>query len=38
VEQVTTIQTGWTGTCTSVTISSSNGWYTNFDDLVLATS
>jgi hypothetical protein len=30
-----TIQTGWTGTCASVTLGSSNGWDTNFDNLVL---
>jgi lysophospholipase L1-like esterase len=28
------IITGWTGTCGTVTVSSSNGWNTNFDDLV----
>jgi hypothetical protein len=33
--QVATIDTGWTGTCTTVTISSSNGWNTNFDNLVI---
>ncbi|MGH2354679.1 MAG: PQQ-dependent sugar dehydrogenase, partial [Chloroflexota bacterium] len=33
--QVTTIQTGWTGTCSTVTLGSSNGWDTNFDDLVI---
>lgn len=32
----TTIQTGWTGNCQQITISSSNGWDTNFDNLVLA--
>src|SRR5262249_15600738 len=30
----TTITTGWTGTCTTVTLGSSNGWDTNFDNLV----
>jgi Domain of unknown function (DUF4082)/Bacterial Ig domain/Purple acid Phosphatase, N-terminal domain/Fibronectin type III domain len=35
VGQVATIATGWTGTCSSVTISSTNGWDTNFDNLVL---
>src|SRR5207248_10538738 len=34
-QQVATIQTSWTGTCGSVTIGSSNGWETNFDDLVI---
>jgi len=29
------IQTGWTGACTGVTIGSTNGWNTNFDNLVL---
>ena len=31
-----TISTGWTGTCTSVTIGSTNGWDTNFDNLVIS--
>jgi hypothetical protein len=34
--QVVTIDTGWTGTCTTVTIGSTNGWNTNFDTLVYA--
>ncbi len=33
--QTLTVTTGWTGTCTSVTVGSSNGWDTNFDDLTL---
>jgi hypothetical protein len=33
VNQLTTISTGWTATCTTVTVTSSNGWNTNFDDL-----
>jgi len=33
--QLRTIQTGWSGACTSVTLGSSNGWDTNFDNLVL---
>jgi hypothetical protein len=33
--QLMTIQTGWTGTCANVTLSSSNGWDTNFDNLVV---
>jgi len=32
--QGVTIETGWTGRCTMVTIASSNGWETNFDNLV----
>jgi hypothetical protein len=32
--QVVTVSTGWTGTCTTVTIASSNGWDTNFDNVV----
>jgi hypothetical protein len=31
--QTTTIQTGWTTTCSPVTIDSTNGWSTNFDNL-----
>ena len=34
--QIATIQTNWTAPCTSVTISSSNGWFTNFDNLVIS--
>ena len=30
--QPTTISTGWTNTCRTVTFLSSNGWDTNFDD------
>jgi hypothetical protein len=33
--QVATITTGFANTCTSVTVSSSNRWNTNFDDLVI---
>ncbi len=33
--QLMTLSTGWTGTCTSVTVSSTNGWDTNFDNLVI---
>jgi hypothetical protein len=33
--QSATIATGWTGTCTTVTVSSSNGWDTNFDNLAV---
>src|SRR6266542_2509784 len=32
--QVVTIPTNWSGTCSVVTIASSNGWNTNFDNLV----
>ena len=31
--QVVTIQTGWTVPCATVTLASTNGWDTNFDDL-----
>jgi hypothetical protein len=31
---VVTIATNWTGPCTTVTVTSSNGWNTNFDDIV----
>jgi phosphodiesterase/alkaline phosphatase D-like protein len=31
--QVATITTGWTGACTNVTLSSTNGWATNFDNI-----
>ncbi len=33
-----TIATGWTGTCSTVTVGSSNGWETNFDNLVIASA
>jgi hypothetical protein len=33
--QSMTISTGWTQPCTSVTVESSNGWDTNFDNLVI---
>lgn len=33
--QLVPIATNWTGACTSVTLSSTNGWATNFDNLVL---
>lgn len=38
VNQVTTIATHWSGMCSSTTIGSSNGWDTNFDNLVVSTS
>jgi hypothetical protein len=31
--QLMTVPTNWTGTCTSVTVGSTNGWDTNFDNL-----
>jgi len=30
-----TLSTGWMGTCMSVTVTSSNGWDTNFDNLMI---
>jgi hypothetical protein len=33
--KTTSILTNWTGACSSVTLSSSNGWDTNFDNLVV---
>jgi len=33
--QVVTLHTGWSSPCSTVTITSSNGWNTNFDNLVL---
>jgi hypothetical protein len=33
--QFRVVRTHWTGACTSVTISSGNGWDTDFDNLVL---
>jgi hypothetical protein len=33
---VATVATGWTAACDSVTVATTNGWYTNVDDLVLA--
>lgn len=33
--QLMTIDTGWTNTCTSVIVSSTNGWDTNYDNLVI---
>jgi Malectin domain len=35
VRQLLTISTSWTSACSPVTISSSNGWDTNFDSLVV---
>ena len=36
--QVSTISTGWSGSCGIVTIGSTNGWNTNFDNLVISTA
>jgi hypothetical protein len=33
--QLRTVVTNWSGTCTTVTVGSSNGWDTNFDSLLL---
>jgi hypothetical protein len=33
-----TIQTNWTAPCATVTVSSTNGWDTNFDNLVVSSS
>jgi hypothetical protein len=33
--EISAIQTGWSGNCNDVTVSTSNGWYTNFDKLVI---
>jgi hypothetical protein len=33
--QAAVLTTGWTGGCASVDIASSNGWETNFDNLVI---
>ena len=35
--QLSTLTTNWTGTCPTVTVTSSNGWNTNFDNLVYDT-
>lgn len=35
VDQLMNIQTGWTNPCTTVTLTSSNAWNTNFDNLSL---
>jgi hypothetical protein len=35
VGQLMTIQTGWTAACSSITVGSTNGWNTNFDNLVI---
>jgi len=35
VGQVLTLNTGWTGTCSSVKFASTTGWRTNFDNLTI---
>jgi hypothetical protein len=30
-----TISTGWAGACSVINFSSSNGWYTNFDNILI---
>jgi hypothetical protein len=35
VRRLQTIDTGWTGACSPVTVRSTNGWDTNFDTLVI---
>lgn len=35
VGQMRTLATGWSSTCSSISIGSSNGWDTNFDNLVI---
>jgi hypothetical protein len=35
--QLVTIQTHWNGSCSTLTIGSTNGWKTNFDNIVLET-
>jgi plastocyanin len=32
--QIANVATGWTGSCTTVTMGSTNGWDTNFDNLI----
>ena len=34
--QLQTLVTGWQAPCATVTVTSSNGWDTNFDNLILA--
>jgi hypothetical protein len=36
--EVATIITGWSGTCSNITVASTNGWDTNLDNLVLTTA
>jgi len=37
-KQAATIVTNWTGTCSTVTLATTNTWWTNFDDLMLYSS
>ena len=34
-QQTLTIATNWTNTCTTITLSNTNGWWANFDNLVI---
>jgi hypothetical protein len=34
-KQLSTITTSWSQPCSTVTLTSSNGWYTNFDNIVI---
>jgi hypothetical protein len=34
--ELRTQDTGWSGTCTAVSIASTNGWLTNFDNFVMS--
>lgn len=34
-DTITNIQTGWNQTCAAVTVNVTNGWFTNFDNLVI---
>jgi hypothetical protein len=36
--QIATVDIGWTGPCSNVTITSSNGYFTNFDNMVISGS
>jgi len=35
-QQTLTISTNWTTTCTTITLGNTNGWWTNFDNFVIA--
>jgi hypothetical protein len=37
VEEIRTVRTGWSGSCNSVTVSTTNGWFTNFEKLIVIT-
>jgi hypothetical protein len=34
-DQILQVPTGWTTACSTVTLATTNGWYTNFDNLVV---